>query len=209
VRTLAGDREGFVDLLNNIGGWELIVIILIGLFIFGPDRLPKAIGEGARMLRQLRNMARNATSDLSKELGTTIELEDLRPKTFLRKHLLSEEDEKALRAPLENLYTELRSDLRDMGESATEVATAVNGAKAAVASDMKPSLIPPLVDPTAGAATGPAATATGAVSGTAAVAGIGADTEAGGPVADASTGVQPGDAAPSPVARRFFDADAT
>jgi sec-independent protein translocase protein TatB len=95
--------------LENIGGWELIVIILVGLFIFGPDKLPKAIGDGIRMLRTVRNMARNATGDLSRELGTTVELEDLNPKTFLRKHLLSEEDEAALRKPLQEIYSDARS----------------------------------------------------------------------------------------------------
>lgn len=101
--------------LENLGGWELIVIVLIGLFIFGPDRLPKAISDGVRMLRSLRQMARNATNDLSRELGTTIELEDLHPKTFLRKHLLSEADEAALRKPLEDVYGELR-DVRQSFE---------------------------------------------------------------------------------------------
>ena len=95
--------------LENIGGWELIVIVLIGLFIFGPDKLPKAISDGIRMLRTVRNMARNATGDLSRELGTTVELEDLNPKTFLRKHLLSEEDEAALRKPLQDIYSDARS----------------------------------------------------------------------------------------------------
>jgi len=94
--------------LENIGPPELIVIILIGLFIFGPDKLPKAISDGVRMLRQLRNMARNATGDLSRELGTTVELEDLNPKTFLRKHLLSEDDEQALRKPFQDLVGEAR-----------------------------------------------------------------------------------------------------
>ena len=89
--------------LDNINGWELIVIILVALFIFGPDRLPKAISDGLRMLRTLRQMARNATGDLSRELGTNVELEDLNPKTFLRKHLLSEDDERALRKPLQDL----------------------------------------------------------------------------------------------------------
>ncbi len=94
--------------LENLGGWELITIILVGLFIFGPERLPKAISDGVRMLRTLRQMARNATGDLSRELGTNIQLEDLHPKTFLRKHLLSEADEAALRKPLEDAYGELR-----------------------------------------------------------------------------------------------------
>jgi sec-independent protein translocase protein TatB len=94
--------------LENIGGWELIALILLGLFIFGPDKLPKAISDGLRMVRQLRDMARNATTDLSRELGTDIQLEDLHPRTFVRKHLLSEEDEAALRRPLEQAYSELR-----------------------------------------------------------------------------------------------------
>jgi sec-independent protein translocase protein TatB len=94
--------------LENIGGWELILIVLVGLFIFGPDRLPKAISDGVRMLRTLRQMARNATGDLSRELGTQVELEDLNPKTFLRKHLLSEEDERALRKPFQDIYGDVR-----------------------------------------------------------------------------------------------------
>ena len=94
--------------LENLGGWEFMVIILVGLFIFGPDRLPKAISDGMRMLRNVRQMARNATGDLSRELGTDIQLEDLHPKAFLRKHLLSEADEAALRRPLQDIVGEVR-----------------------------------------------------------------------------------------------------
>jgi sec-independent protein translocase protein TatB len=108
--------------LENIGGWELIVIVLVGLFIFGPERLPKAINDGLRMLRTLRQMARNATSDLSRELGTQVELEDLHPKTFLRKHLLSEEDEQALRKPLQDIYSDVRS-VADSANLNTDVST--------------------------------------------------------------------------------------
>jgi sec-independent protein translocase protein TatB len=118
--------------LENIGGWELIVIVLVGLFIFGPDKLPKAIGDGIRMLRTVRNMARNATGDLSRELGTTVELEDLNPKTFLRKHLLSEEDEAALRKPLQDIYSDARSvadsvklDLDDKADDAPAAKSAI------------------------------------------------------------------------------------
>ena len=108
--------------LDNIGGWELIVIVLVGLFIFGPDRLPKAINDGLKMLRTLRQMARNATGDLSRELGTNVELEDLNPKTFLRKHLLSEEDEQALRKPLQGIVDEVRG----VADSVKSTADAVN-----------------------------------------------------------------------------------
>ena len=95
--------------LENLNGWEMIVIILVGLFIFGPDRLPKMLGDGMRAMRKVREMARSATSDLSRELGTQVELEDLHPKTFLRKHLLSEADEAAIRKPLQDIYGDVRA----------------------------------------------------------------------------------------------------
>jgi sec-independent protein translocase protein TatB len=112
--------------LENIGGWELIVVILVGLFIFGPDKLPKAISDGVRMLRQLREMARNATSDLSRELGTDIQLEDLNPKTFLRKHVLSEDDEATLRKPLQSIYDDLRGTADQVKGDLTATAQALD-----------------------------------------------------------------------------------
>jgi sec-independent protein translocase protein TatB len=108
--------------LENLNTWHLLVLALLGIFIFGPDRLPKAIADGVRMLRNLRNMARNATSDLSRELGTEITLEDLHPKTLLRKHLLSEEDEQTLRRPLEQIYRDVKDDITGIGTEARGVA---------------------------------------------------------------------------------------
>src|SRR5690348_17182916 len=110
---------GFEHLFD---GWHLVVLVLLGIFIFGPDRLPKAIADGVRMLRNLRTMARNATSDLNRELGTDFQLEDLNPKALLRKHLLSEEDEQALRRPLEDVYKDVKKDLTGIRSEANDVA---------------------------------------------------------------------------------------
>src|SRR5215813_3369092 len=112
--------------LENLDGWKLLVVALIGIFVIGPDRLPKAIAEGVRMLRNLRNMARNATSDLSRELGTEITLEDLNPKSLLRKHILSEDDERTLRRPLESLYREVQDDVKGLRSEVSSVTEAVN-----------------------------------------------------------------------------------
>src|SRR3954471_18184079 len=120
--------------LDNIGGWEFIVIILVGLFIFGPDRLPKAISDGVKMLRQVRQMARNATGDLSRELGTDIQLEDLHPKAFLRKHLLSEADEAALRRPLENIMGDVRGAADSVKRDAQAAASNISAPAPAPAS---------------------------------------------------------------------------
>jgi len=126
--------------LENLGGWEFMVIILVGLFIFGPDRLPKAISDGMRMLRNVRQMARNATGDLSRELGTDIQLEDLHPKAFLRKHLLSEADEAALRKPLQEIVSEVRGVTDSVKRDAQAVA---NGMSAPASAPAPTSLAKP------------------------------------------------------------------
>jgi sec-independent protein translocase protein TatB len=112
--------------LENLDGWKLLVLALLGIFILGPDKLPKYVADGVKMLRNLRDMARNATGDLSRELGTDIQLEDLNPKAFIRKHVLSEEDEKALRAPIEDLYKGVSKDLKGLSDDMKQTASALS-----------------------------------------------------------------------------------
>jgi sec-independent protein translocase protein TatB len=119
---------------GNLNWYNVVILLLLALFIFG-DKLPHMIGEGLRMLRNLRRMAQNATSDLSRELGTDIQLEDLHPRTFVRKHLLSEADQDALLKPLkgvsEDVMTQARgveSDLKEVGRRADSVAGDVRDA---------------------------------------------------------------------------------
>ena len=126
--------------LENLDGWKLLVLVLLGLFIFGPDKLPKAIADGVRMLRNLRDMARNATSDLSRELGTDIQLEDLNPKTLIRTHLLSEEDERALRKPLEDLYSGVKDDLKGVHGELKGVADSINRPAGSTATSTEPAV---------------------------------------------------------------------
>lgn len=94
-------------MFDNLNWWEIALLGLLALFIFGPDRLPKVIGDAARFLRTVRSMARNATTELREELGTDIDLEDLNPKTFVRKHLFSEDDEEAIRKPLRDAMKDI------------------------------------------------------------------------------------------------------
>jgi sec-independent protein translocase protein TatB len=110
---------------ENLNWWEIGALLMIALLIFG-ERLPKVIGDGLRMLRGLRAMAQNATSDLSRELGTDIQLQDLHPKAFIRKHLLSEEDEQAIRAPLQSLYDDVKTDLNGVKTELNDAASAAD-----------------------------------------------------------------------------------
>lgn len=114
-------------MFDNLNWWEIGALLLLALLIFG-DRLPAVISDGLRMVRNLRRMATNATTDLSRELGTDIQLQDLHPKAFVRKHLLSEEDEAAIRKPLQGVYDNLRADVTSVREELKDVATAVDPA---------------------------------------------------------------------------------
>ncbi|UQU65488.1 preprotein translocase subunit TatB [Couchioplanes caeruleus] len=112
-------------MFENLNWWEIAALLMLALLIFG-ERLPKVIGDGLRMLRGLRAMAQNATSDLSRELGTDIQLQDLHPKAFIRKHLLSEEDEAAIRKPLQGLFEDVKSDLNGVKSDLNDVAAAAD-----------------------------------------------------------------------------------
>src|SRR3954451_9564554 len=74
-------------MFNQIGWSELIVLAIIGLVVLGPERLPKAAADAAKMLKQLRAMARSATADLKAELGpemADIDLASLHPRRFVQ-----------------------------------------------------------------------------------------------------------------------------
>ncbi|MBM2622280.1 preprotein translocase subunit TatB [Actinoplanes sp. LDG1-06] len=112
-------------MFENLNWWEIGALLMLALLIFG-ERLPKVIGDGLRMLRGLRAMAQNATSDLNRELGTDLQLQDLHPKAFIRKHLISEEDEAAIRKPLQGLLDDVKQDLNGVKSDLTEVAEAAD-----------------------------------------------------------------------------------
>jgi sec-independent protein translocase protein TatB len=81
---------------NNLGWPELLMLLLFGLMIFGPDQLPKIAGDLGRMIRQLRKLANDASADLRSELGPEFEdvdLASLNPRRFIEKHMLAEDDE--------------------------------------------------------------------------------------------------------------------
>jgi sec-independent protein translocase protein TatB len=81
--------------LNNLGWGEVAFLLVLALFVFGPERLPKVAADAGRMLRQLRVMAQNATADITAELGpemADLDLTSLTPRRFVEKHLLSDED---------------------------------------------------------------------------------------------------------------------
>jgi sec-independent protein translocase protein TatB len=87
----------------NVGWGEMLVLVIAGLVILGPERLPGAIRWTSSALRQARDYISGATSQLREDLGP--EFEDLReplselnklrgmtPRAALTKHLLDGDD---------------------------------------------------------------------------------------------------------------------
>lgn len=90
-------------MFGNVGWGEMLVLVVAGLVILGPERLPGAIRWTTGTLRQVREYLSGATSQLREDLGP--EFEDLRqplselqklrgmtPRAALTKHLLDGDD---------------------------------------------------------------------------------------------------------------------
>lgn len=60
--------------IMGMGGWEIMIILIGALLIFGPDRLPEVAGQIGKMVRDLRKM----TGDLNSELERTAGVSDIK-----------------------------------------------------------------------------------------------------------------------------------
>lgn len=86
----------------GIGLPELMVIAIVAVVVFGPERLPEYARQAGRFVRQLRNLANSAQSQLREELGpeyADLKLADLDPRQAIRRHILEAMDEDDLDAP--------------------------------------------------------------------------------------------------------------
>lgn len=89
-------------MLGGLGWPEAAVLLVLALFVFGPERLPHMAQEAGKTLRKLRVYLKGMTDDLRTELGPEIgdlDLKSLHPREFVRKHLLEDDDELMMAAP--------------------------------------------------------------------------------------------------------------
>ncbi len=87
----------------NVGWGEMLVLVVVGLVVLGPERLPGAIRWTATALRQARDYLSGVTAQLREDIGPEFddlreplgELQKLRgmtPRAALTKHLLDGDD---------------------------------------------------------------------------------------------------------------------
>jgi len=112
-------------LLIDINAPEFLILLVIAIILFGPERLPDLFRKAARVVQYLRSVAGNAQEQLSKELGPGFEdldFRDLNPKAFIQKHLLDE---------VEPIVADVKSELTDVSATVSsasgDVTAAING----------------------------------------------------------------------------------
>ncbi len=75
-------------------GWsEILLIGIVGVLVFGPDKLPEFARQSARLIRTVRRMAQDAKDDLGRELGrdlSGLDLKDLDPREVVRRTILED-----------------------------------------------------------------------------------------------------------------------
>ncbi|RZT84079.1 sec-independent protein translocase protein TatB [Pseudonocardia sediminis] len=90
-------------MFENIGWPEILVLVVAGLFILGPERLPEAAAWVGKTIRQVKEYATGARDHLKNEMGSDFDslqqplndlrsLRNLNPKTAITRTLFSDDD---------------------------------------------------------------------------------------------------------------------
>ena len=79
------------------------MLLLLGLFLFGPERLPGLAADAGKALRKLRNYVKDMGQELRDELGPEVadlDLRSLHPREIVRRNLFEDEPYEAPRRTL-------------------------------------------------------------------------------------------------------------
>jgi sec-independent protein translocase protein TatB len=68
----------------EVGFWEMVLVGLVALLVFGPERLPRVAREAALWIKKARSMVSSVKEDIHREL----ELQDLKQSLLEQKRLM-------------------------------------------------------------------------------------------------------------------------
>ncbi|MCC9661240.1 Sec-independent protein translocase protein TatB [Pseudoalteromonas sp. MB41] len=89
-----------------MGMWELVVVLIVGLIVLGPERLPVAIRTVSRWMKTLKSVANSVKAEVNEEL---------------RVHELHENLKKAEQQNLKELSPELQDSVNELQKAAQSV----------------------------------------------------------------------------------------
>ena len=100
----------------GIGMGEFLGLVVLGLFLVGPDKLPNAAKDFARFLHKVRNFTTYASRELKENLGPGFEdldVTDLTPKNLAKKVLGNAMDDVK---PVVNEVKRQSQDIKDVAK---------------------------------------------------------------------------------------------
>ena len=104
----------------DVGVGELLVLMVLALLVFGPDKLPQVTAQATHWIRQLREQAASARADLAEavDLDSTglKDLADLHPKRIAASVL----------APIEDVTREVAAATAPVKDAVDEVGRATS-----------------------------------------------------------------------------------
>lgn len=120
-------------MFSSVGWGEILILIVAGLVILGPERLPGAIRWVLQSLKQVRDYATGASSQLREEMGPEFdslqeplsqlnELRKMTPRAIVTKHLFDGDA-----STLDSLEGSVRGALSDVPTSGAPAAPAASG----------------------------------------------------------------------------------
>jgi sec-independent protein translocase protein TatB len=80
----------------GINFWEFLLLLVVALAVFGPDKMPEVARQAGRFLRTARTMLNNARAELSQELGSEfsdLDLRDLDPRSAVKNYVFDALDD--------------------------------------------------------------------------------------------------------------------
>lgn len=81
-------------MFSSLGWGEIMVLLIVALFIFGPDRLPSIARDASGALKKVRGFVTGAKAQIREELGddfADLDLGSLNPREFVRRQLLDDD----------------------------------------------------------------------------------------------------------------------
>ncbi|GGL31254.1 twin-arginine translocase TatA/TatE family subunit [Phycicoccus endophyticus] len=139
----------------GVNGWEFVLLVLIAVFVLGPDKLPEYAAKLAQGIRRLRVMAEGAREQLRDQLGPEYDDIDWRqydprqydPRRIVREALLEPLDEAV--APVRGEIDAVREAARLRPGAQASVGAAATGAAATATEGGSPAAAQEVEEPVA------------------------------------------------------------
>lgn len=75
----------------DIGAWEILVILIIGLLVIGPDELPSVVRNIIKAIRSVKSTAHDLIQNLENETGIKQEIDELKEELSSSRQMMDQD----------------------------------------------------------------------------------------------------------------------